>query len=129
MHKIFLLIAFFSNSAFAQIDEKVFPFYAEIDCQGFQVHACIDSLTLRNGDYFKDYKISDLWALAGTNDGQVRLSADLREIDIHLKLNNSLIVQNRTVHPPLSVKISDRADNVIFEKITTRKYEVIKFSN
>ena len=72
---------------------------------------------------------SDLLLLAGTNDGEVRLSADFQEIDIHLKRKNSLIAQTKTDYTPLRVKISDRADQVIFEKITKRKYEVIRFSN
>ena len=120
-----------SDSNFAQ----VFPFYAEITCYPrSQITLCINNLTLKNGNYLKKYTEWDLVALGGKDDGEVRVDRDLREIDIHLKRNYSLIVQSDDEYPQVRVRIFNRdkkgsANQVIFENKTTRKYEVIRFSN
>jgi hypothetical protein len=112
---------------------KEYPYYAEIDCRGFQIHACIDNFAFSNGEYFKIYKINDLLLLGGTNDGNVRIDRELELIDLHLKSKFSIKIQNATDYPILTVKVFNRGldgnpGKVVFEKSTTKKYEVISVS-
>ena len=113
---------------------KEHPFYAHIECPGFQLNACIDNLRVINGGVSKNYGITELMLIASSGDGVTNVDREFYFAFIHLKRNFNIVVQNSTDHPSLRVRVfsktaSGEMNEVIFDKTTSRKYEVIRVSN
>ena len=124
-----------SKSVEASSFVKEHPFYAQIECPGFQIHACLDNLRVINGEITKNYKFDDLFLNPSlVFDGVIGVDRNLYFIFIHLKSNFTVVVQNNTDHPSLRVRVfsktaSGEMNGVIFDKTTSTKYEVIRVSN
>ena len=112
---------------------KEHPFYAQIECSGFQLTGCIDTLKVINGGISKNYGINELMLIAGSGDGITGVDRELYFAFIHLKRNFTIVVQNSTDHPSLRVRVfnktaSGEMNETLFDKTTSRKYEVIRVS-
>jgi hypothetical protein len=113
---------------------KEHPFYAHIECPGFQLTGCIDNLRVINGGISKNYGINELLLIASSGDGITGVDREFYFAFIHLKRNFTIVAQNNTDHPSLRVRVfsktaSGEMNEVMFDKTTSRKYEVIRVSN